>query len=114
MAVDRVKFIEKGMIMTVSDSDLHAYVDGELESKARAVIAAKVLASEELSDRVCALRSLKQFVRLAYGAATMSREAVNNPANRRANSGRSIVSIEFNHSENTNHDVARITMFKSD
>ena len=60
--------------MTVSDFDLHAYVDGELAGEERVMVGKAIRASEELSDQVCALQALKQLFRLAYSTAPIPRE----------------------------------------
>ena len=38
--------------MTISDFDLHAYIDGELTAGARVTVAKKILASVELSNYI--------------------------------------------------------------
>lgn len=52
--------------MTVSDSELHAYVDGELTGEQFVRVANVILSSEELFDHVCDLQTLKHLFRQAY------------------------------------------------
>ena len=66
--------------MAVSDIELHAYVDGELTEDQRVTVEKEVQARKELFDHVCALQSLKQLVRRAYGAVPLVREG---PVNRK-------------------------------
>lgn len=55
------------MSATLSDNELHAYVDGELSRPERERITAAVVASEELAERVSAVHELKQLIRFVYG-----------------------------------------------
>ncbi len=50
----------------VSDETLHAYVDGELDQAEREALAVRIQGDPELAQRVCALRSLKDMLKLAY------------------------------------------------
>lgn len=50
----------------VSDETLHAFVDGELDVAETEILVARMRDDPELAQRVCALRSLKSMVRLAY------------------------------------------------
>lgn len=50
----------------VSDEMLHAFVDGELDVAETEALMARMRDDAELSQRVCALRSLQGMVRLAY------------------------------------------------
>jgi intracellular sulfur oxidation DsrE/DsrF family protein len=50
----------------VSDETLHAFVDGELDVTESEALIARMREDNELAQRICALRSLKSMVRLAY------------------------------------------------
>jgi len=50
----------------VSDEILHAFVDGELDVDDSEKLVARMREDAELMQRVCALRSLQNMVRLAY------------------------------------------------
>lgn len=50
----------------VSDEILHAFVDGELDVEDSEKLVARMRWDAELMQRVCALRSLQNMVRLAY------------------------------------------------
>jgi intracellular sulfur oxidation DsrE/DsrF family protein len=50
----------------VSDETLHAFVDGELDVAEREALTARMQADPELAHRVCAVRALRDMVRLAY------------------------------------------------
>ncbi len=50
----------------VSDEILHAYIDGELDVAESEKLIARMREDTELAQRVCALRSLRSMVRLAY------------------------------------------------
>jgi anti-sigma factor RsiW len=63
------------MIMAVSESDLHAYVDGELTGAQLNRVVNEVLGSKELFDHVCALQALKQLFRQAYKTVPVAHEA---------------------------------------
>ena len=57
--------------MPITESDLHAYVDGELSGREHAEITTAILASEKLRKRVSELRALTELVRLAYATRTI-------------------------------------------
>lgn len=50
----------------VSDATLHAFVDAELDAAETEALIVRMRDDPELAQRVCALRSLKSMVRLAY------------------------------------------------
>ncbi|MBI5108954.1 MAG: hypothetical protein HZA62_09410 [Rhodocyclales bacterium] len=50
----------------ISDAELNAFVDGELDSADRERVLAAVAVDGELAQRVCALRLLKEQLRHAY------------------------------------------------
>jgi hypothetical protein len=50
----------------VTNETLHAFVDGELDVAESELLIARMREDAELTQRVCALRSLKSMVRLAY------------------------------------------------
>ncbi|MDP2111785.1 MAG: twin-arginine translocation signal domain-containing protein [Thiobacillus sp.] len=50
----------------VSDEILHAFVDGELDVVESEALIARIRDDKDLAQRVCALRSLRSMVRLAY------------------------------------------------
>ena len=50
----------------VSDETLQAFVDGELDVSESEALIARMREDNELGQRICALRSLKSMVRLAY------------------------------------------------
>lgn len=54
--------------MTVSELELHAYIDGQLLHEERERIAAAVVASQPLAEEVSALHELKQLIRFVYGS----------------------------------------------
>jgi len=54
------------MNSVVSDEILHAYIDGELDVAESEKLIARMREDTELAQRVCALRSLRSMVRLAY------------------------------------------------
>jgi anti-sigma factor RsiW len=56
------------MTMTVSELELHAYIDGQLLQEERERIAAAVVASQPLAEEVSALHELKQLIRFVYGS----------------------------------------------
>ena len=61
--------------MRVSESDLHAYVDGELTGAQLNRVADEVLSSKALFDQVCDLQTLKQLSCQAYGTVPTTCEA---------------------------------------
>ncbi len=61
--------------MTVSESDLHAYVDGELTGAQLNRVANQVMSSKQLFDQVCGLQALKQLFRPAYETVPIPHEA---------------------------------------
>lgn len=60
--------------MTVSELELHAYIDGQLLQEERERIAAAVVASEPLAEQVSMLHELKQLVRFVYGSERLPRK----------------------------------------
>jgi len=60
--------------MTVSDSDLHAYVDGELTGEELARVAQEILNCQECFGRACKLQMLKHLVRQAYKTVPIPRD----------------------------------------
>ena len=52
--------------MTVSELELHAYIDGQLLQEERERIAAAVVASQPLAEEVSVLHELKQLIRFVY------------------------------------------------
>ena len=54
------------MNSVISDETLHAFVDGELDVAESEALIARMRDEKELAQRVCALRSLKSMVQLAY------------------------------------------------
>lgn len=54
------------MSPTVSDEILHAFIDGELDVAESEKLIARMHGDAELTQRVCALRSLRGMVKLAY------------------------------------------------
>ena len=52
--------------MTVSDSDLHAYVDAELTGEEFVRVAKEILDCQECFDRFSKLQMLKHLIRQAY------------------------------------------------
>jgi len=60
--------------MTVSEFELHAYIDGELLEKERERIAAAVVASQRLAEEVSLMHELKQLIRFVYGAERLPRQ----------------------------------------
>jgi len=62
--------------MTVSELELHAYIDGQLLEEERARIAAAVIASQPLAEEVSVLHELKQLIRFVYGPDRLPRTNV--------------------------------------
>ena len=60
--------------MTVSEFELHAYIDGQLLQEERERIAAAVVASEVLAEQVGVLHELKQLIRFVYGSERIPRK----------------------------------------
>ncbi len=60
--------------MTVSDFELMAYVDDELDEKDRLMVAREIVATEALSRQACELQSLKEMLRTAYNSVPKSSE----------------------------------------
>lgn len=52
----------------VSDETLYAFVDGELDVAEREALIARLQTDPELSQRLCAVRGLRDMVKLAYAA----------------------------------------------
>ena len=59
--------------MTVSELELHAYIDGQLLQEERERIAAAVVASQPLAEEVSVLHELKQLIRFVYGSDRLPR-----------------------------------------
>jgi anti-sigma factor RsiW len=64
------------MTMTVSELELHAYIDGQLLQEERERIAAAVVASQPLAEEVSVLHELKQLIRFVYGSDRLPRTNV--------------------------------------
>ena len=62
--------------MTVSELELHAYIDGQLLQEERERIAAAVVASQPLAEEVSVLHELKQLIRFVYGPDRLPRTNV--------------------------------------
>jgi anti-sigma factor RsiW len=60
--------------MTVSELELHAYIDGQLLGEERDRVAAALMASQYLAEQVSALYELKQLVRLVYAPELLPQE----------------------------------------
>jgi intracellular sulfur oxidation DsrE/DsrF family protein len=60
------------MNSVISDEILHAFVDGELDVDDSEKLIARMRGDVELKQRVCALRSLQNMVRLAYAEPPVS------------------------------------------
>ena len=58
--------IDGTTIVTTSDSDLHAYVDGELTGEDSIRFAKEILDGQECFGRACKLQMLKNLIRQAY------------------------------------------------
>lgn len=56
---------------TVSEQDLHAWIDGELVEPECSEVAAAVIACPELASRASALRALKELLQMAYNPDSM-------------------------------------------
>jgi anti-sigma factor RsiW len=54
--------------MALTDLEIHAYVDDELASRDRDRVEQELMNSEQCSDYLSALRSLKQLIRCAYSS----------------------------------------------
>jgi anti-sigma factor RsiW len=52
--------------MTVSELELHAYVDGQLLPEERERVTAAVVASQTLAEQVGSVYELKQLIRFVY------------------------------------------------
>jgi len=61
--------------MTILESELHSYIDGQLADQQRADILAEIRASAQLSRQVTELRMLKDLIQLAYSPVTQPRAA---------------------------------------
>ena len=59
--------------MTVSELELHAYVDGQLLEEERERIAAALVASQPLAEQVSVMHELKQLIRFVYGSERLPR-----------------------------------------
>jgi len=62
------------MVMPVSDSDLHAYVNGDLAGEKFARVAKEILNCQECFDRACNLQVLKHLIRQAYKTIPIPRD----------------------------------------
>jgi anti-sigma factor RsiW len=61
--------------MTILESELHSYVDGQLADQQRADILVEMRMSAQLSRQVAELRVLKDLIQLAYPAVTRPSDA---------------------------------------
>ncbi|MCA1925173.1 MAG: hypothetical protein LDL16_02700 [Thiobacillus sp.] len=52
----------------VSDETLHAFVDGELDLAEREALLVRIQSEPELARRVCAVRGMRDMIKLAYAA----------------------------------------------
>lgn len=59
----------------VSDETLNAFVDGELDLTEREALTARMHSDAELARRVCAARSLRDMVKLAYAEPPLAQPA---------------------------------------
>ncbi len=59
----------------ISDETLHAFVDGELDVAEREALTLRMQSDAELARRVCAVRSLRDMVKLAYAEPPSARPA---------------------------------------
>ena len=60
--------------MTVSEIELHRYVDGELLQAEHERVTAAGVAFEPLADQVGAVQELKQLLRFVYGPELLPRK----------------------------------------
>jgi anti-sigma factor RsiW len=60
--------------MTVSELELHAYIDGQLLQEEREQVYAEVVASQPLAEQVSVLHELKQLIRFVYGSERLPRQ----------------------------------------
>ncbi len=60
--------------MTVSELELHAYIDGQLLEEERERIAAALVASQPLAEEVSVMHELKQLIRFVYGSERLPRQ----------------------------------------
>ena len=61
--------------MTILESELHSYIDGQLTDQQRADILAEMGMSAQLSRQVAELRLLKELIQLAYSPVTQPKDA---------------------------------------
>jgi anti-sigma factor RsiW len=61
--------------MTILESELHSYTDGQLAGQQHADIVAEMRASAQLSRQVTELRMLKDLIRLAYSPVAQPKDA---------------------------------------
>lgn len=59
----------------VSDETLHAFVDGELDLAEREALLVRIQAEPDLSRRVCAVRGMRDMMKLAYANPPAARSA---------------------------------------
>ncbi|MDP1929668.1 MAG: hypothetical protein Q8K62_14275 [Thiobacillus sp.] len=71
------------MNSVVSDETLHAFVDGELDVTEREALTVRMQSDAELARRVCAVRSLRDMVKLAYAEPPLAKFATVLPHSRR-------------------------------
>jgi anti-sigma factor RsiW len=76
MAAVSTEMTARSVTMTVSELELHAYIDGQLLEEERARIAAAVIASQPLAEEVSVLHELKQLIRFVYGSDRLPRTNV--------------------------------------
>ena len=60
--------------MSVSELELHAYIDGQLLEEEREKIAAAVVASQRLAEQVGVMHELKELIRFVYGSERLPRQ----------------------------------------
>ena len=63
----------RSVTMTVSELELHAYIDGQLLEEERERIAAAVVASQLLAEEVGVMHELKELIRFVYGSERLPR-----------------------------------------
>jgi anti-sigma factor RsiW len=61
--------------MTIPESELHSYIDGQLADQERAVILAELRVSAQRWQQVAELRILKDLIQLAYPPVAQPRPA---------------------------------------
>lgn len=74
MAAVGTEMTARSVTMTVSEFELHAYIDGQLLQQERERIAAAVVASQPLAEQVSVMHELKQLIRFVYGSELIPRQ----------------------------------------